>query len=148
MLQMVAYLSSPQDWYPVFAPFWEFLIQDFISRLIVNEDWISIYQNLSLSVHYMFTIGSLYVHYMFTVYSLYVHCMFTVCSLYVHSMFTVCSLHRISIYQNLSLGLDRESETNQILKLKMWLLFHGSLNAFHLYFYSEGGGGVGIPNGD
>ena len=55
-LQVVAYPSSSQDRYPMFFPFVritksEFLIQDFISRLIVNENGISIYQNVSLGVN-------------------------------------------------------------------------------------------------
>ena len=55
MLQVVAYLSLPQDLYPVFFPFLgifksEFLIQDLISELIANENETSIYQNLSLGV--------------------------------------------------------------------------------------------------
>ena len=54
ILQVVAYHSLPQDWYRfcsflrIFKP--EFLIQDLIYLLTVNENGISTYQNLSLHV--------------------------------------------------------------------------------------------------
>ena len=50
ILEVVAYLSSPRDQYPVFSLLKifksEFLIQDMISRPIVNETEISTNQNL------------------------------------------------------------------------------------------------------
>ena len=54
ILQVIAYLSLFKL-IPSFCPFLrifklEFLIQDLISRLIVNENEISIYQNLTLGV--------------------------------------------------------------------------------------------------
>ena len=56
ILLVVAYLSSSQDWKPVFCPFLrilksEFLIQDLISRLIVKENGTSMYQNLGLGAN-------------------------------------------------------------------------------------------------
>ena len=55
ILQVVAYLSSPSRLISCFCPFLrivksELLIQDLIPRLIVNENGIYVYQNLSLGV--------------------------------------------------------------------------------------------------
>ena len=47
----------------------------------------------------------------------------------------------ISIYQNLSLGVDNQKQI-KFWKWKSWLLFHGSLKALR-YFYSPGIRAVG-----
>ena len=48
--------------------------------------------NITLYIHYIYTIHTLYIHYKYTIYTLYIHYTYTIHTLYIHFVYTLNSI--------------------------------------------------------